>query len=181
MAECEQCHRLYRQRRDRQRFCTPKCRDKFHAQAHRARPATRRRGDGGSREGVPLVPRSLLFRRDAKDEPMDRFIARENIKHFRDRLCSEVNQDVRARLRELLVAEEDKLAANLELLANIDEHISDGNRRIDRQLALVNAMERDGHNSLAHAKVLLACLTESQLLHQEYRRLVQIRIDQSKL
>ncbi len=112
---------------------------------------------------------------------MDRFIAKENIKHFRDLLWSEVDQNVRARLRELLIAEEDKLAANLELLANIDEHISDGNRRIDRQRALVNAMERDGHNGLARAKVLLACLMESQRLHQEYRRLVQISIDQSKL
>jgi hypothetical protein len=44
---------------------------------------------------------------------MDRYIARENIKHFRDRLWSEIDQDVRARLQQLLVAEEDKLAANL--------------------------------------------------------------------
>ena len=112
---------------------------------------------------------------------MDRYIAMENIKHFLDRLWSEADQDARAQLRKLLVAEEDKLAANLELLANIDRHMSDGNRRIDRQQALVNTMERDGHNGLAHAKVLLACMTESQTLHQVYRRHVQIRIDQSEL
>jgi hypothetical protein len=31
---------------------------------------------------------------------MDRFIARENIKHFRDLLWSEIDQDVRARFQE---------------------------------------------------------------------------------
>jgi hypothetical protein len=77
---------------------------------------------------------------------MDRFIARENIKHFRDRLWSEVDQNERVRLRDLLIAEEDKLAADLELLADIDRHISHGNHRIDGQRALVNAMERDGRN-----------------------------------
>jgi hypothetical protein len=112
---------------------------------------------------------------------VDRYVARENIKHFRDRLWSEVDPKVRARLQELLVAEEDKLGTNLELLANLDRHISDGGRRIERQQAIVDAMERDGHNGLAHARVLLACLTESQQLHEKYRRHVQITIDQNEL
>jgi hypothetical protein len=112
---------------------------------------------------------------------MDRYIAKENIRHFRDRLWSEVDQGARARLRELLVAEEDKLAANLELLADIDRHISDGNRRIDKQRTLINAMERNGHNGLAQARALLDCMMETQRLHQEYRRSISTMIQQSQL
>jgi hypothetical protein len=92
---------------------------------------------------------------------MDRFVARENIKHFRDRLWSETDHKVRARLRQLLIVEEDKLAADLELLAAVDRHMSDGSRRIERQRALVNAMERDGHNGLAQARVF-ACLPHGE-------------------
>jgi len=105
---------------------------------------------------------------------MDRFIARENIGHLRDRLWSEVDQNLRARLRDLLIAEEDKVAADLELLADIDRHISDCDRRIDTQRALLNAMESHGQNGLVHARVLLGCLMESQRLHHEYRRRVLI-------
>ena len=112
---------------------------------------------------------------------MYRVFASQNIRHCRDRLWLEVDPEARARLQKLLIAEEDKLGNDVELLADLDRHISDGKRRIDRQRALVTAMERDGHNGLAHSRVLLACLTESQLLHKEYRPHVQIRIDHSEL
>jgi hypothetical protein len=112
---------------------------------------------------------------------MDRFIARENIKHFRDRLWSETDTDTRARLQTLLVAEEDKLAADLELLADIDRHIADGDRRMERQQALVTAMERDGHNGLSQARVLLNGMTEGLLLHKRYRQQILIRINENPL
>jgi len=112
---------------------------------------------------------------------MDRFIARANIRHFRERLLSELDQHARARLQGLLVEEEDKLATDFELIADIDQHIEDGNHRIDRQRALVDRLERDGHDGLAHARLLLGCLIESQLLHQNYRRRVLIRIQQTEL
>ena len=62
---------------------------------------------------------------------MDRFIARENIRHFRDMLLSDVDPEVRSRVRQLLVEEEDKLGKNLELLADIERHIAEGARRIE--------------------------------------------------
>ena len=110
---------------------------------------------------------------------MDRFIARENIRHFRDRLCIETDPDLRSRLHQLLVAEEDKLGADLELLTDVQRHISDGNHRIDRQRAIVANMERDGHNGLAQARVLLEGLRESQLLLEEYRQRILITIERS--
>ncbi|MGC1359507.1 MAG: hypothetical protein WA851_27660, partial [Xanthobacteraceae bacterium] len=42
---------------------------------------------------------------------MNTFVARENIRRFRDRLWSETDGSKRARLRDLLLAEEDKLGA----------------------------------------------------------------------
>jgi hypothetical protein len=124
---------------------------------------------------------SEVFRDRQGRNPMDRFIARENIRHFRDRLWSEVDPDLRTQLKEFLVAEEDKLANALELLADIDRHISDGNHRIDRQRVLITTMERDGHNGIAHARTLLGCMMDTQLLSQEYRRRLLIRIEQNKL
>src|SRR6516164_6511816 len=107
---------------------------------------------------------------------MDRFIARENIKHFRDRLSVEIDPDMRSRLHKLLVAEEDKLGADFELLADVERHIADGNRRIKRQRAIITDMERDGHNGLVQARVLLEGLVESQWLIKNYRRQILIEI-----
>jgi hypothetical protein len=112
---------------------------------------------------------------------MDRFIALENIKHFRDRLWTEPDADMRSRLHNLLVAEEDKLAADLELLANIDRHIADGDGRIARQQSLVANMERDGHNGIEQAQCLLDGMRDTQVLHQNYRRRILIEIDQNRL
>ncbi|MBV9740659.1 MAG: hypothetical protein JOZ30_13540, partial [Hyphomicrobiales bacterium] len=50
---------------------------------------------------------------------MDRFIARENIRHFRELLWMETDPDVRARLQNSLIEEEDKLGASYDLLADV--------------------------------------------------------------
>ena len=100
---------------------------------------------------------------------MDRFIARENVKHFRNRLDTELDPDVRSKVRRLLIEEEDKLGASLELLADIDRHIEAGHRRVERQQLLVTTMERDGHASATQARCLLDGLLESLELHQQYR------------
>jgi hypothetical protein len=107
---------------------------------------------------------------------MDRFIARENIKHFRERLESQSDPDARSQLKKLLVGEEDKLAKDLELLASVDRHIADCSHRIDKQRILIATMERVNHSSLQEAKVLLESLIESQVLHTEYRQRTLIEI-----
>jgi len=106
---------------------------------------------------------------------MDRFIARENIKHFQDRLRVEIDPHTRSRLHKLLVAEEDKLGADFELLADVERYIADGNRRI------ITDMERDGHNGLVQARVLLEGLVESQWLIKNYRRRILIEISRNGL
>lgn len=112
---------------------------------------------------------------------VDRFIARANIKHFRDRLWSEVDPHVRSRIQKLLVAEEDKLGASYEVLADIERHIADGDHRIARQRALVAAMQRDGHDRLSEAKALLDSLIEGQVLHVRYRERTLAAIKQNRL
>jgi hypothetical protein len=112
---------------------------------------------------------------------MYRLFASHNIRHCRDRLWWEVDPEARARLQKLLIAEEEKLGNDVELLADLDRHISDGKRRIDRQRALVATMECDGHNGLAQARILLDCMLQTQLLHQAYRRRILIAVGQNKL
>ncbi len=101
---------------------------------------------------------------------MDKFIARENIKHFRSLLNSEVDTGARSQLQKLLIEEEDKLGDSLELLADIDRHIEDGNRRIEKQQALVTTMERSGRAGSVQARALLDGLVETQSLHRNYRQ-----------
>jgi hypothetical protein len=112
---------------------------------------------------------------------VDRFIARENIKHFRDRLWSENDRDTWSRIQKLLVAEEDKLGADLELLADIERHIADGSQRIERQQALVAIMQRDGHDGLPVAQALLDGMIEGQILHVAYRERTLTAIKQNRL
>jgi hypothetical protein len=78
---------------------------------------------------------------------MDRFIAAQNIKHFRDRLRCEPDQVTRATLQNLLVQEEDKLAADLALLDDLDQEIAKCDAIIERQQALVVTIESKGSDS----------------------------------
>jgi hypothetical protein len=113
-------------------------------------------------------------------DAMDQFVTRANIGHFRDRLSREVNPETRAFLQKLLVKEEDKLAADLESLADVQRHIEDGHHRIERQRALVAIMERYGNKGLDHAKCLLDGLLETQFLHKYYHQRLLIKISQNQ-
>jgi CheY-like chemotaxis protein len=95
---------------------------------------------------------------------VDRFIARENTKHLRGQLGSEIDPKKRSVLTKVLVEEEDKLGADYELLADLDRHIRKGHELIARQSTLVAKMEHGGHDGVAQARMLLDCLIESQNL-----------------
>jgi hypothetical protein len=110
---------------------------------------------------------------------MDRFIARANMDHFRDRLMSETDPTIRSTLQRLLVQEEDKLAADFELLADVAGAIAKCRQRLKKQQVLVETLERDGRDG-ATARALLDGLTESLILHQEYHRRIEIRVQQSR-
>jgi hypothetical protein len=78
---------------------------------------------------------------------MDGFIARENVNHFRDRLRSKAVPAVRSTLQKLLVEEEDKLAKDQGLLADLAREIVKCQQWIEGQRLRIEGLERDGHDA----------------------------------
>src|SRR3569833_1665459 len=112
--------------------------------------------------------------------PMDRFIARENIKHLRNRLWSETDAGLCAGLQKLLVEVEDKFGACAEQLAELDRHIDDGQQRIARQRVLVATMQRDGSAGHALASSILDTMIDTQGLHERYRVQVLAAVERKR-
>jgi hypothetical protein len=112
------------------------------------------------------------------DELMDHFIARENVNHFRDRLRSEADPTARSTLQKLLVEEEDKLAKDLSLLDDLAREIAKCRQWIEKQRLRIEGLERDGHD-LTAVIALLNGVTETLMIHQEYRQRVATRLEQN--
>ena len=112
---------------------------------------------------------------------MRRFIARENITHFRALLESEVDPSKRLTLRTLLLQEEDKFGADCESLNDVERHIADGKGRIERQRVLIADLERNGRNGVAQARVILEILMDSQTLLCAYRERILTKLNNGPL
>ncbi len=112
---------------------------------------------------------------------MDRFIARENIRHFCEMLSSNVEPQVRSNVHVLLTREEDKLGRDLETLVAIEKHVAECARRIEAQNGRVRAMQADGHLDLGQAQALLDGMLESQRLLLTYHQHVVREIDRNRL
>jgi hypothetical protein len=110
---------------------------------------------------------------------VDRFIARENINHFRGRLMSEADPTVRSTLQKLLVEEEDKLAKDLGLLDDLAREIVKCRQWIERQQLRIEDLERDGRD-VTTARALLNGVTQTLILHQEFRQRIATRLEQSR-
>lgn len=111
---------------------------------------------------------------------MDKFVARENIRHFRDRLEVETDPTARSLLHRLLVQEEDKLGRNSEALREIENHIASAKGHVNRQQALIATMERDGQDT-TQVLVLLKAYNETLLAFENQRQKLLIKLDQSHL
>jgi hypothetical protein len=110
---------------------------------------------------------------------MDRFVAQENINRFRDRLRSETNAALRSLLQKMLVDEEDKLAADSELVADLAREIVKCQQWIEGQRLRIEGLERDGHDA-APAMALLNGVRETLTIHQEYRQRVATRLERNR-
>src|SRR5262249_42715401 len=93
---------------------------------------------------------------------MNQVIARVNIRFYRDILLSDIEPEERSRYQKLLVAEEDKLGRDLQLLAEIERHIAEAARRIEAQQARVRAIQASGCNGVERAQAFLDGMMESQ-------------------
>src|SRR5215467_13037231 len=83
-----------------------------------------------------------------------RSVTRANINHFRDRLRSETDAASRSILQNLLVQEEDKLAADFALLDDLSREIVKCHQWIERQRGLVGTLERDGRDATTASALL---------------------------
>ena len=111
---------------------------------------------------------------------MDKFVARENIRHFCDRLETETDANTRLLLQRLLVEETDKIGHNSEGLREIENLISHTKVHVNRQQALVASRERNGHDT-TQVLALLNTYSETLLVFENQREKILIKIQKSGL
>ncbi len=85
---------------------------------------------------------------------MDRFIVRENIKHFRHELENGVDEPTRVTMLKLLVEQENHLGLTREQLAKLDHHISRLSEIMARHVELMDQLQSIGQPSERASKVL---------------------------
>src|SRR5579883_490391 len=111
--------------------------------------------------------------------PMDQFVTRENIRHFRDQLEGEIGPIVRSLLHRLLIAEEDRLGRDSDILQQIEAEIVKAKARVSRQQALVAAMKRNGRDTL-RAIAVLNSLSDGVLQFEDFRQQILIALGQTR-
>jgi hypothetical protein len=102
---------------------------------------------------------------------MDRFVAQE--------IRSETDAALRSLLQKLLVEEEDKLAADLELLADLAREIAKCRQWIEKQRALVEDLERKGRD-VTISRALLNGVVETLNIHQQYHQRIATRLERNR-
>jgi phosphoserine phosphatase len=85
---------------------------------------------------------------------------------------------MRTTLQRLLVEEENKLAADAELLADVGREIARCQELIEKQRALVSTLDGDGRD-VTTASALLKNLTEALSVHRDYNQRVATRLEQN--
>ena len=79
---------------------------------------------------------------------MDRFITRENIKHYRHELENGVEEPTRATMLRLLVEEYNHLGLTREQSAELDHHISRLSEIMARHVELMDKLQSDSQSSV---------------------------------
>jgi ATP/maltotriose-dependent transcriptional regulator MalT len=110
----------------------------------------------------------------------DKSAARESIASYRARLQSETDPAKLATLLKLLLDEEDKLGISLEHLADIEQEIGKGSKRIEHQRFIIETLERSGQSATV-AKNLLESLTQTQALYSCYGNRLLIELNRNEL
>jgi hypothetical protein len=87
--------------------------------------------------------------------------------------------EVRARLRDLLLAEEDKLGADLATLAYLERNIADARRRIELQRSILDGTKDGDQRALERA--ILENMIKSEKLFREIRDRILCKLDRNRL
>ncbi|CDX31267.1 conserved hypothetical protein [Mesorhizobium sp. ORS 3359] len=108
---------------------------------------------------------------------MDRFVARENIRHFVDRFHTENDDVVRSNLQKLLIEEEDKFARLSEQLEVMDQNLFRISDLALQQRARIYSLRANGVDT-ALAQKHLANLEALNCLFVQRRRAIAIELDE---
>ena len=100
---------------------------------------------------------------------MDHFAKRENIKLLSSRLKSQLHPNVRSRMQKLLVEEENKLGADLQFLAELEQTIISFEALIETQKKLLATLEQNGDEAVRE-RTTLNGLRTTHALCQMYRQ-----------
>ncbi len=112
---------------------------------------------------------ALYFPMRAFESRMDRFVARENVKHCRRELENGVDGQARATMLKLLVEEENHLGLTREQLARLDHHIARLSEIMARHVDLMDKLQSIGERSERASMVLttLNDLMAAYLVHRQ--------------
>jgi hypothetical protein len=91
---------------------------------------------------------------DCSRATVDKFIARENVRHYRRELENGVSEPTRATMLRLLVEEENHLGHSREQLAKLDRHISRLSEIMARHVDLMDQLRSNGQPSEQASMVL---------------------------
>jgi rubrerythrin len=106
---------------------------------------------------------------------MDRFIAGENIKHYRRELENGVNEPTRATMLRLLVEEENHLGHTREQLSKLDRHIGRLSEIMARHRDLMDKLQSNGQSSERAARVL-ATYNDLMAAYMAHRQTITITL-----
>ena len=107
------------------------------------------------------------------------FVSDLNVARFVDRLQLEDEPTRRAVLQKLLVEEEDKLGRNAERLSTLQRHITEGNRRIGLQKAVIERL-RTNSCDIRLAERTLNNLFEIQRIFEHHRQAILDTMDRDR-
>jgi hypothetical protein len=106
---------------------------------------------------------------------MRKFVAMQNSERVRVQLNNETNPARRILLQRLLVEEEDKVGATLELLVAVQRGVNDCRRQIAELRSLIADCRTDCPDTTV-AKARLETLVASRVLHETYRRKLRSKL-----
>ena len=106
---------------------------------------------------------------------MDKFIARENVKHLRHKLENGADGSTRATLLKLLVEEETHLGLTREQLSRLDHHIGRLRELTTRQVELIDGHKSRGQ-STERAQLILETFNELMATYTAHRHRIKVAL-----
>jgi hypothetical protein len=111
---------------------------------------------------------------------MDKFIARENIKHYRRELENGVDESTRATMLRLLVDDENHLGLTREQLAKLDGHISRLKEIMARHVNLMDKLHSNGQ-SLERSWMVLGTYHDLMAVYLAHRQTITAALADGKV